>query len=48
MKTPPNLMKAWMHGRLREIELGTVCNPGLLGRSRSLCDHSESFMKYPG
>ena len=32
MKTPLNSIDAMFHGRLQEIELGTLCSAGLLGR----------------
>ena len=39
MKTPRNPTNELMHGRLREVELGTLCTIGLLGRWRPISGH---------
>ena len=38
MKTPRNSINALFHGRLRQIELSTLCTVGLLGRWRPTAD----------
>ena len=39
MKTPRNSINALFHARMRQIELGTLCTVGLLGRWRPISGH---------